>query len=146
MIFCTDSTRLHRRRLPLSCAFHFRYYISSLRLWSSKSIVWLHAMYASYILFRNNFFLQIQIKYILLLLLWFAFIALIRRRMHTKIIKMFRIQSQEIAHKRMKDYKKYKRDQNTTIATNTGTEQQWRKKDKKNRKSISRKTTPVWMQ
>ena len=31
---------------------------------------------------------------------------------------MFRIQSQEIAHKRMKDYKKYKRDQNTTIANN----------------------------
>ena len=60
IIFCTDSTRLHRRRLPLSCAFHFRYYISSLRLWSSKSIVWLHAMYASYILFRNNFFCKFK--------------------------------------------------------------------------------------
>ena len=31
---------------------------------------------------------------------------------------MFRIKSQDIAHKRMKDYKKYKRDQNTTIANN----------------------------
>ena len=31
---------------------------------------------------------------------------------------MFRIHTQGIAHKRMKDYKKYKRDQNTTIANN----------------------------
>ena len=59
-----------------------------------------------------------QIKFLLVLFLWSAFMALIRRRMHTKIIKMFRIKSQEIAHKRMKAYKKYKRYQNTTIANN----------------------------
>ena len=50
---CTDD-------VCLSCAFHFRYYISSLRLWSSKSIAWLHVMYASYILFRNNFFCKFK--------------------------------------------------------------------------------------